>query len=97
MTYRFHKELYSTVPMLPEHYSTLYLYLLYCFRFCFLPENSTHLLQPLDVSVFGPLKRRWREVLEAWKDECTLNNISYPTLPKQVQYQFLVCLHCMKE
>jgi hypothetical protein len=26
-------------------------------RFIFLPENSTHLLQPLDVGVFGPLKR----------------------------------------
>ena len=26
-------------------------------RFIFLPENSMHLLQPLDVAVFGPLKR----------------------------------------
>ena len=26
-------------------------------QFCFLPENSTHLLQPLDVGVFGPMKR----------------------------------------
>jgi hypothetical protein len=55
-----------------------------CFRFCFLPENSTHILQPLDVSVFGPLKRRWREVLENWKEECTAGNLNYPTLPKQV-------------
>jgi hypothetical protein len=53
-------------------------------RFCFLPENSTHILQPLDVAVFGPLKRRWRDVLEEWKDQCTASNLSYPTLPKQV-------------
>ena len=26
-------------------------------RFCLLPENSTHLLQPLDVSVFAPSRQ----------------------------------------
>jgi hypothetical protein len=26
-------------------------------RFCFLPENSTHILQPLDVGVFAPMKK----------------------------------------
>ncbi len=26
-------------------------------RFCFLPENSTCLMQPLDVGVFKPMKR----------------------------------------
>jgi hypothetical protein len=39
-------------------------------RFIFLPENVTHLLQPLDVGVFWPLKCRWRTVLADWKDEC---------------------------
>lgn len=36
-------------------------------HFVFLPKNSTHLCQPLDVAVFGPLKRVWRDVLTEWK------------------------------
>lgn len=52
-------------------------------RFCFLPENSTHLLQPLDVAVFGPMKRYWREILREWKEDCARKNISYSSLPKQ--------------
>jgi hypothetical protein len=52
-------------------------------RFIFLPENSTHLLQPLDVAVFGPMKRRWRQVLTAWKEKCASNGTNYATIPKQ--------------
>ncbi|XP_065639662.1 uncharacterized protein LOC136072385 [Hydra vulgaris] len=33
----------------------------------FLPPNSTHLLQPLDLAVYGPIKSTWRKVLTAWK------------------------------
>ncbi|XP_076037195.1 uncharacterized protein LOC143022735 [Oratosquilla oratoria] len=36
-------------------------------RMVFLTHNSTHLLQPLDVAIYGPLKKHWREVLTAWK------------------------------
>ncbi len=36
-------------------------------RFILRPPNSTHLTQPLDVSVFRPLKQSWRAVLEEWK------------------------------
>jgi hypothetical protein len=57
---------------------------LHC-RFIFLPENSTHLLQPLDVAVFGPMKRRWREVLTAWKEQCARDGTNYATIPKQVR------------
>ncbi len=32
-------------------------------RFLCLPPNATHLIQPLDVGVFGPLKTSWRLVL----------------------------------
>jgi hypothetical protein len=53
-------------------------------RFIFLPENSTHLLQPLDVAVFGPMKRRWREVLARWKEECVRDGRNFATIPKQV-------------
>ncbi|KAK4315437.1 hypothetical protein Pmani_013354 [Petrolisthes manimaculis] len=35
--------------------------------FVLLPPNSTHLTQPLDVSVFGPLKKHWRSVLTDFK------------------------------
>ncbi len=59
-------------------------------RFCFLPENSTHILQPLDVSVFGPMKREWRAILRNWKEECAKNGLNYPTLPKHAS----VCLFC---
>lgn len=36
-------------------------------KFGFLPPSSTHLTQPLDVSVFAPLKKAWRRVLQDWK------------------------------
>lgn len=32
-----------------------------------LPPNATHLLQPLDVAVFGPLKKDWKVVLDKFK------------------------------
>lgn len=52
-------------------------------RFIFLPENSTHLLQPLDTHVFGPMKRQWRAGLTTWKDDCIRDGINYATIPKQ--------------
>lgn len=36
-------------------------------RFAFLPPNSTHLTQPLDVAWFRPFKTKWRIVLKKWK------------------------------
>lgn len=36
-------------------------------KFVCFPPNSTHLLQPLDVAFYGPLKRMWRRVLDEWK------------------------------
>lgn len=35
--------------------------------FIFLPPNSTHLCQPLDVGVFRPVKNAWRQLLLNWK------------------------------
>lgn len=37
--------------------------------FVCLPPHSTHLLQPLDVAFFRPLKMAWRKVLLSWKTE----------------------------
>jgi hypothetical protein len=36
-------------------------------RVVFLPPNSTHLTQPLDVAVFAPLKKQWRRELDSYK------------------------------
>ncbi|CAI6357713.1 unnamed protein product [Macrosiphum euphorbiae] len=36
-------------------------------KFVFLPANSTHLTQPLDVSCFRPMKIAWRKVLKEHK------------------------------
>ena len=33
---------------------------------CF-PANTTHFLQPLDVAVFGPMKKQWRSILDRWR------------------------------
>ena len=29
--------------------------------------NSTHILQPADVSVFKPLKDGWKEIVQQWR------------------------------
>jgi hypothetical protein len=52
-------------------------------RYIFLPQNSTHLMQPLDVAVFAPMKRRWREILSEWKDACVREGKNFATIPKQ--------------
>lgn len=36
-------------------------------RFILLPPNSTHLTQPLDVTVFRPIKASWRKIFQEWK------------------------------
>ena len=35
---------------------------------CLIP-NSTHLLQPLDMAVFRPIKQEWRKILQQWRKE----------------------------
>ena len=46
--------------------------------FTLLLPNATHLLQPLDVSVFRPAKLHWRSILRQWKTDSR----SRGTLPK---------------
>jgi len=31
--------------------------------------NSTHIIQPLDVAVFGPLKSKWKRIVKQWRIE----------------------------
>uniref|UniRef100_A0A1B6GCB9 DDE-1 domain-containing protein n=1 Tax=Cuerna arida TaxID=1464854 RepID=A0A1B6GCB9_9HEMI len=58
-------------------------------KFIFLPKNSTHLTQPLDVAFFRPLKMSWRKILEEWKIgpgryEATIPKDKFPSLLKKV-------------
>jgi hypothetical protein len=39
----------------------------YDIAFKCLPTNTTHIMQPLDVSYFAPLKKSWRTILLDWK------------------------------
>lgn len=48
---------------------------------CLLP-NATHILQPLDVAYFRPLKIKWREVLTNWKD--SQQGRKLPSTPKEL-------------
>lgn len=47
-------------------------------HFVFLPSNSTHLTQPLDVAFFRPLKMAWRTILEDWKKGPGRNEAAIP-------------------
>ncbi|CAG4969499.1 unnamed protein product [Colias eurytheme] len=48
--------------------------------FICLPPNATHILQPLDVAYFRPLKIKWRQALLNWKQ--SQEGRKLPTLPK---------------
>ena len=54
-------------------------------NFILLPPNSTHILQPLDVCFFRPLKSAWRGVLADWKKYTrgTISKGAFPSLLKQ--------------
>ena len=48
--------------------------------FC-LPPHSTHLLQPLDVSVFGPMKAAWRKLLKVHQIETCAGTVTKEDFP----------------
>lgn len=49
-------------------------------EFVCLPPNSTDKLQPLDVGVFGPLKRKWKEQVKRYKDQDPKANLLVKTI-----------------
>ena len=52
-----------------------------------LPSNTTHVLQPLDVGVYGPLKQAWKKILTQHKFSTRASNIGkedFPTLLAQL-------------
>jgi len=55
-------------------------------RLVFLPPNSTHITQPLDVGFFRPLKQHWRQIITEYKTQnprnSTVNKSSFPLLLK---------------
>ena len=58
-------------------------------KFVCLPGDTTHILQPLDVAFFGPLKRRWKDVLVRWKHDIrkrsrTIAKHDFPSLLKEL-------------
>lgn len=58
-------------------------------RFIFLPGNSTHITQPLDVAFFRPMKIAWRKILEEWKQgpgrrESSVPKDKFPALLKKL-------------
>jgi hypothetical protein len=56
--------------------------------FICLPPNATDKLQPLDVGVFGPLKKAWRAILSKYKaehpKEAGINKSHFPALLKNL-------------
>ena len=73
---------------------------------CF-PPHCTHILQPLDVSVFGPVKATWRKVLKEHQLEtcaATVTKEEFPMLlarlleksflPRQLTSGFYKCGLC---
>lgn len=43
-----------------------------------LPRNATHILQPMDVGIFGPLKKLWKDQRALW--ERNNSNINFHIL-----------------
>ncbi|KAB0804444.1 hypothetical protein PPYR_01414 [Photinus pyralis] len=76
---------------LSSHFSpkTIRLCMEYNIHFVFLPPNSTHMTQPLDVAFFRPLKTAWRNVLLSWKKgegqkKCSIPKDKFPHLLKNL-------------
>ena len=49
-----------------------------------LPPHTTHLLQPLDVGVFAPLKQVWSQVLKKYKMETIGTKVTKEVFPSLV-------------
>lgn len=43
--------------------------------------NATHILQPLDVSVFGPIKQKWKKICRQWRIDHDGKEISKENVP----------------
>ena len=46
-----------------------------------LPPHVTHLIQALDVSVFGPVKNEWRKIFKMYQNETRASVITKEDFP----------------
>lgn len=49
-----------------------------------LPPNTTHLLQPLDIGVFAPMKKAWKKILKQYKLETGGQKVTKEIFPSLV-------------
>lgn len=57
---------------------------LYC-----LPPHCTHVLQPLDVGVYGPIKKSWRTILKDHKALTMAENVTKEIFPSKCHHIYL--------
>jgi len=50
-----------------------------------LPPNTTHLIQPLDISVFAPIKTAWKAILKQYKLETRGQRVSKEVFPSLIK------------
>lgn len=87
------KELIKTGPVVmlfDGHYSHLGVSLIlkarsFGIHLLCLPPNNTHILQPLDVGVFGPVKSSWRKIVKNYKLKTRAANITKEVFPQLVK------------
>lgn len=53
--------------------------------FC-LPPHTTHILQPLDVGVYGPVKKCWKKILKDHKLRTMAETVLKEDFPGKVGY-----------
>ena len=52
--------------------------------FC-LPSHTTHVLQPLDVAVYGPVKKSWKKILKEYKMETCAAKVDKTVFPSLIR------------
>ncbi|XP_068992239.1 tigger transposable element-derived protein 1-like [Neodiprion pinetum] len=51
-----------------------------------LPPNSTHIMQPLDISFFHPFKETWKKCVPKWKNEHGVGQIKKEDFPQVLKF-----------
>lgn len=51
-----------------------------------LPPNSTHIMQPLDISFFHPFKETWKKSVPKWKNQQGVTNIKKEDFPLVLKF-----------
>ena len=51
-----------------------------------LPAHTSHILQPMDVSVYGPMKATWRTILKKYKTSTRAANVTKEVFPSLLNH-----------